>query len=65
MAVFFCFFFLFFVAPDESIVPIDLGGAWLHGILGNPVAELALDKRLELEHPDYNEVVFIPIFVFF
>src|SRR5690242_85469 len=38
--------------------PIDLGASWIHGKLGNPIANLAEDLRLPLERTDWQKIYF-------
>ncbi|MBL6927284.1 MAG: FAD-dependent oxidoreductase [Acidimicrobiia bacterium] len=44
---------------DVGGVPVDLGGSWIHGVKGNPLAELADALDITLVHTDYdNSVLF-------
>src|SRR5687767_12024597 len=42
---------------DSSIgAPVDLGAAWIHGITGNPVAQLARHHKIKTTRTDYGSI---------
>lgn len=44
------------VWTDDSLgVPIDLGASWIHGIQGNPIAQLAQKWRVDTVTTDYDQ----------
>ncbi|MBT3245904.1 MAG: NAD(P)-binding protein [Actinobacteria bacterium] len=42
---------------DLGDAPVDLGGSWIHGVRGNPLAELADSLDITLVHTDYDNSV--------
>ncbi|MBP91130.1 MAG: hypothetical protein CL436_00760 [Acidimicrobiaceae bacterium] len=42
---------------DMGDAPVDLGGSWIHGVRGNPLAELADSLDITLVHTDYDNSV--------
>lgn len=37
--------------------PVDLGASWIHGVEGNPVAQLAEEEGIEVVATDYDDAV--------
>uniref|UniRef100_A0A7S1J4X5 PHD-type domain-containing protein n=1 Tax=Eutreptiella gymnastica TaxID=73025 RepID=A0A7S1J4X5_9EUGL len=43
---------------DKSLGPVDLGAAWIHGIQGNPLAEMIKAKGIETVHVPEKTLIY-------
>ncbi len=46
---------------DVAGSPVDLGGSWIHGVRGNPLAEMAAELGIDLVHTDYEDSLLFDI----